>query len=37
MGLLTVLDLLQHYPRRGYDRTRQRVDIADLQVGEQAT
>jgi ATP-dependent DNA helicase RecG len=36
MGLHTVLDLLQHYPRRWVDRTK-RVDIADLEVGEEAT
>jgi ATP-dependent DNA helicase RecG len=36
MGLRTVLDLLQHYPRRWVDRTK-RVDIADLEVGEEAT
>jgi ATP-dependent DNA helicase RecG len=36
MGLDTVLDLLQHYPRRWVDRTK-RVDIADLEVGEEAT
>ncbi|HTH04959.1 MAG TPA: OB-fold nucleic acid binding domain-containing protein, partial [Ilumatobacteraceae bacterium] len=36
MGLHTVLDLLQHYPRRWVDRTK-RVDIADLDVGEEAT
>ena len=32
----TVLDLLGHYPRRYHDRTRQ-ADIADLEVGEEAT
>src|SRR4051794_6602756 len=36
MGLETVLDLLQHYPRRWVDRTK-RVDIASLEVGESAT
>jgi ATP-dependent DNA helicase RecG len=36
MGLLTVLDLLQHYPRRWIDRTK-RVEIAELEVGEEAT
>jgi ATP-dependent DNA helicase RecG len=36
MGLLTVLDLLQHYPRRWVDRTK-RVEIAALEVGEAAT
>jgi ATP-dependent DNA helicase RecG len=32
----TVLDLLGHYPRRYHDRTHQ-ADIADLEVGEEAT
>jgi ATP-dependent DNA helicase RecG len=32
----SVLDLLQHYPRRYHDRTRQ-ADIAELAVGEEAT
>jgi ATP-dependent DNA helicase RecG len=36
MGLETVLDVLQHYPRRFVDRTK-RAEIADLQVGEEAT
>ena len=36
MGLLTVADLLQHYPRRWVDRTK-RVEIAALEVGEAAT
>ena len=36
MGLRTVLDLLQHYPRRWVDRTK-RVGIADLDVGDEAT
>ena len=36
MGLHTVLDLLQHYPRRWVDRTK-RVEIAALEVGEAAT
>jgi len=36
MGIATVLDLLQHYPRRYIDRTKQAV-IADLVVGEEAT
>ncbi|HET9730413.1 MAG TPA: ATP-dependent DNA helicase RecG [Acidimicrobiia bacterium] len=36
MGLENVLDLLQHYPRRWVDRTK-RADIAELQVGEEAT
>jgi ATP-dependent DNA helicase RecG len=32
----SVLDLVGHYPRRYHDRTRQ-SDIADLEVGEEAT
>ncbi len=36
LGLENVLDLLQHYPRRWVDRTK-RADIAELQVGEEAT
>ena len=36
MGLRTVLDLLQHYPRRWVDRTR-RVGISELEVGDEAT
>ncbi|MFO7589940.1 MAG: ATP-dependent DNA helicase RecG, partial [Acidimicrobiia bacterium] len=36
MGLETVLDLLEHYPRRYHDRTNTQ-DIASLAVGEQAT
>ena len=36
MGLHTVLDVLQHYPRRFVDRTK-RADIAELAVGEEAT
>ena len=36
MGLDTVLDLLEHYPRRYLDR-RKRVEIADLAVGEEGT
>ena len=36
MELYTVLDLLQHYPRRWVDRTR-KTDIAALAVGEEAT
>src|SRR5215467_8504280 len=36
MRLFTVLDLLQHYPRRWIDRTR-KTDIAALAVGEEAT
>jgi ATP-dependent DNA helicase RecG len=34
--LETVLDLLQHYPRRWVDRTK-KLDIAALEVGEEAT
>jgi ATP-dependent DNA helicase RecG len=36
MGIRTVLDLLEHYPRRYLDRTK-RADIADLRIGEEAT
>jgi ATP-dependent DNA helicase RecG len=36
MALHTVLDLLQHYPRRWIDRTK-KTDIAALAVGEEAT
>ncbi len=36
MGLETVLDLLEHYPRRYHDRTNVQ-EIASLEVGEQAT
>jgi ATP-dependent DNA helicase RecG len=36
MELTSVLDVLQHYPRRWIDRTRH-ADIADLTVGEEAT
>jgi ATP-dependent DNA helicase RecG len=36
MGLHSVLDVLQHYPRRWIDRTK-RADIAELKVGEEAT
>ena len=36
MELATVLDLLEHYPRRYHDRTNTQ-DIASLAVGEQAT
>jgi ATP-dependent DNA helicase RecG len=36
MGLETVLDVLQHYPRRFVDRTK-RAEIAQLEVGEEAT
>src|SRR5207302_5494822 len=35
VGILTVLDLLQHYPRRYLDRTSQ-VEIHDLRIGEEA-
>ncbi|MFM7224425.1 MAG: ATP-dependent DNA helicase RecG [Actinomycetota bacterium] len=36
MGLVSVLDVLQHYPRRWIDRTK-RVDIAVLAPGDEAT
>ncbi|HVW35121.1 MAG TPA: DEAD/DEAH box helicase, partial [Acidimicrobiia bacterium] len=36
LGIQTVLDLLEHYPRRYLDRTK-KSDIADLRVGEEAT
>lgn len=36
MGLATVLDLLQHYPRRYHDRTRS-ADIASLRPGDEVT
>ncbi len=36
MELHTVLDLVQHYPRRWIDRTK-KTDIAALAVGEEAT
>ncbi len=36
MGIETVLDLLQHYPRRYLDRTK-RAEIAELAPGEEAT
>ena len=36
MGIETVLDLLQHYPRRYHDRTQQ-AEIAELSVGQEAT
>ena len=36
MGLATILDLLQHYPRRYIDRTK-RARISELTVGEEAT
>ena len=36
MEIATVLDLLQHYPRRYHDRT-QRAEIAELKAGDEAT
>ncbi|MET0627119.1 MAG: ATP-dependent DNA helicase RecG [Acidimicrobiia bacterium] len=36
MGITSVLDLLEHYPRRYVDRT-QRAEIAELAVGDEAT
>ena len=36
LGIATVLDLLEHYPRRYLDRTK-KSEIADLKVGEEAT
>ncbi|HEX5585944.1 MAG TPA: ATP-dependent DNA helicase RecG [Acidimicrobiia bacterium] len=36
MGITSVLDLLEHYPRRYVDRT-QRADIAELAIGDEAT
>jgi ATP-dependent DNA helicase RecG len=36
MELRTVLDVLQHYPRRFVDRTK-RAEIAELRIGEEAT
>jgi ATP-dependent DNA helicase RecG len=36
MGIRTVLDLLEHYPRRYHDR-RHTEEIANLVVGEEAT
>jgi ATP-dependent DNA helicase RecG len=36
MGITTVLDLLDHYPRRYIDRT-QRAEIAELSIGDEAT
>jgi ATP-dependent DNA helicase RecG len=36
MDIRTALDLLQHYPRRYHDRTKQ-SEIAELAVGEEAT
>jgi ATP-dependent DNA helicase RecG len=36
MGIASVLDLLEHYPRRYVDRT-QRAEIAELSIGDEAT
>jgi len=36
LGIVTVLDLLEHYPRRYHDRTSV-ADIANLAVGQEAT
>jgi ATP-dependent DNA helicase RecG len=36
MGITSVLDLLEHYPRRYVDRT-QRAEIAELAIGDEAT
>src|SRR5688572_4146343 len=36
MDIETVLDLVQHYPRRYHDRTQQ-AEIAELSVGQEAT
>ena len=36
MGITTVLDLLEHYPRRYVDRT-QHAEIVELAVGDEAT
>ena len=36
MGIESVLDVLQHYPRRYHDRTV-RADIAELAIGQEAT
>ncbi|HXY91347.1 MAG TPA: DEAD/DEAH box helicase, partial [Acidimicrobiia bacterium] len=36
MGITSVLDLLDHYPRRYVDRT-QRADISELSIGDEAT
>jgi ATP-dependent DNA helicase RecG len=36
MDITTVLDLLEHYPRRYVDRT-QRAEIAELYIGDEAT
>ncbi len=36
LGIVSVLDLLEHFPRRYHDR-RNRASIAELQVGQEAT
>jgi ATP-dependent DNA helicase RecG len=36
MGIETVLDLLEHYPRRYVDRT-ERAEIHELEIGQEAT
>src|SRR5258708_34191586 len=36
MEIRSVLDLLQHYPRRYHDRTK-RAEIEELTMGEEAT
>ena len=36
MGITSVLDLLDHYPRRYLDRT-ERAEIAELSIGDEAT
>ena len=36
MGIETVLDLLEHYPRRYVDRT-ERAEIHELAIGDEAT
>jgi ATP-dependent DNA helicase RecG len=36
MGIVTVLDLLEHYPRRYVDRT-ERAEIQELEIGQEAT
>jgi ATP-dependent DNA helicase RecG len=36
MGIESVLDVLQHYPRRYHDRTV-KADIAELAIGQEAT
>ena len=36
MGITSVLDLLEHYPRRYVDRT-QRAEIQELHEGDEAT